>query len=339
MQSEASGLSYLRDWRTDISPVLISVLVLLSLFISSPASGSDEVLEFCDIERTMFCRNIHEVLDGSYPCTSRFASSEIRDEAARQLMVGFQEGDHDKYWYWDLHFDHYDGPWPITVNEFEQDTNFVLIEFIASDSTQSPGPYGTYFFGYIKPTGKLYLLADGFGSTVEECFNTMVKESGGIPNLPPVCRATLLLKLKYRLGTFAVVFDQADADLWYSKLYDLGRCLSSEWRKSRYLIEIAPAHDEEYVRCVDSLHEAGVRAFTSQGLPMDSASSTNVELAPPTLSVMGDTCIVRLSVCVFLFSDRDVATWEIRMSKDGYVLSMDYVSKPINRLLRELRIK
>ena len=101
----------------------------------------------------------------------------------------------DPYWFYHKEFRAAD----LTSNnlalraeyEFASDTDLVLLKYEVYPSR----PY--LFVAYLKSSGKMYPLADDYAAPVDSQFNRFLWDNPAVLNLSPVCRASLLVSLKY----------------------------------------------------------------------------------------------------------------------------------------------
>ena len=63
---------------------------------------------------------------------------------------------------------------------FKNSPDFVLLKYRIDGDTDR-----IIFVGYIKSTGKIYLLTDGYSGTLEDNFNRMIEENGNILDIDP----------------------------------------------------------------------------------------------------------------------------------------------------------
>lgn len=304
-------------------------LVLPILVLSCSSRGIEEVPEFdCNCTSSFH----YDILERKVVLPSSYDTEEFKERLIEQMMAGFGEEPGDGFWYgmFDFRYDFY--PRLIESFTFEADTDFVLLAYYPCETREKPdgsrrhstgGPKRLFFAGYVKSTNGLYLLSDGFGPSAEESFNRMLNESGSVPHLSEVCRASLLLKVKYAQSKLAVVRNRKDVDAWYNFTVRRSTDVSDELLRSGF-VTFFPSRDSgvrEYVDRFSSADSVG-------GLP---ASYKNRPIKPPSVSLLADTFHVVLTVYASLFPDisEELATWEVAFEGTGEVISMRYLEPPV----------
>jgi hypothetical protein len=200
--------------------------------------------------------------------------------------------------------------------EFPSDTDLVLLKYEVYPS------YSYLFVAYLKSSGKMYPLADDYAAPVDSQFNRLLADNPALLSLSPVCRASLLVSLKYG-GRGIWVLDSI-IDLMAAEAIGFARPLDGSL-SFHELFVFAPSRDSvlmsffnwwEY-RWMDESFSMLHRSHYEDSLTIEE----------PLVQTGQSVDTVSLTVCDRYYGE--LARWMVVFAKDGTVHFLDYVGKPI----------
>ena len=200
--------------------------------------------------------------------------------------------------------------------DFADDTDLVLLKYEVYPS------HAYLFTAYLKSSHKIFPLADAYSAPVESQFNRLVEANTALLNLSPVCRASLLVSLKYG-GRGIWVLDSI-VDLMAAEAIEFARPLDGSL-SFHELFVFAPSRDSMLMSFFD----------WGKYRPMDWSFSMlhrrhyedSLTIEEPLVQTGEFADTVFLTVCDRLYGE--LARWKVVFAKDGTVRFLDYVSKPI----------
>lgn len=287
--------------------------------------GSD--LHFSD------CANIatrhYDAGTDSILIPSQYDTDEFKSRLVRLLMAGSGKRKSERYYLTDVDFEYKKYPLLEASIVFEDDSDFVVLAYDPcgrlADGTRhwmsSASPKGLFYAGYVKSSDKLYLLMDGFGPSVEEVFTRIRAENEGTPHLSHICKAALMVRMKYWHGAMAIVRSYDDLDAWANQLaIYIHFPLDWVWNTRNSLFTFFPADDTSYTRGFEEYKSEGFRTYSF--IPKDWVS-----LEPPSVIHESDSTIVTMFVHVLgVFPElQEVAKWEVVFDKADSVTAMRYL--------------
>jgi hypothetical protein len=204
--------------------------------------------------------------------------------------------------------------------EFEGDSDFVLLHYVFP-RTRTAG----IRFGYVRSSDRLYILQDGFGSSLEEQFNRMVTENPGVPDISPLCKAALLVTLKYRFAPTAIIetpedvfaaiatFELPTPEIPVDLLGGVGLYMFLPSRDSSLMSWVLPKwqvnpHNSRAEKFAVLLECVGVR--------------------PPTINRSASGAAVLLSVYNYQVRG-EIARWRVEFDNEGRMVYMWYDEPPL----------
>ena len=208
----------------------------------------------------------------------------------------------------------------LAIYQFDGDSDFVLLCYLGCHTP-------VFYVGYVISSGKWYMLSDIGTNTVEEGFNEMVRQTGALSSLSPLCRVGLLLSLKYRSYP-VVLLDSPEETLRAPTLYSVvGPPRAVLTRDELYFVHLSK--DTLLWKYSDPSVSRDPRWIEKALQYVDT-----LDCEPPRIDVRSDTTIVATSVYAIILGE--VANWEVRFLQDGQLASMEYVDRPVFDIFRFL---
>jgi hypothetical protein len=257
---------------------------------------------------------------------SKFDSDEFKKFLVDELMVG--EGKFGTPGFMYTQEDFRDWHYPVLAYSYDYacDSNFTLLTYYPEGrpnrrhSSQGGVRNHPVRVGYIKSTGRFYLLMDGFGSKLVDIYNRMRAENNGCPDFPTFFGAVTLISLAYSRGCPTVVESWRDISVMYSLQFDLSPS-SPYWTSSDPPFRFFPARNESLLRA-ESLMNVSAWDFFAH----DDFDTTS--LSPPSICTYPDSTVATVTVYVDNPDLIQIATWRVTFSPEGEVLSMRYKERP-----------
>jgi hypothetical protein len=210
--------------------------------------------------------------------------------------------------------------------EFEDDSDLVLLIYeFSTVMTHIPRVH----IAYVKPHTSFFVLEDGFGLSLEEHYNEMVEASPGALGLPLLCRACLLVTLKYDLGTTVIIERAEDIYLAATWFGTPPERMPFKFCGPYWFYSMLPSRDSDFVSWAmpiwRSSREGDVRFDSDMRRVLDSLG-----VKAPDVEVKDSLTVVTLSVYNFVISG-EVANWRLEFLANGRLRYMWYAEPPIWR--------
>ena len=196
---------------------------------------------------------------------------------------------------------------------------------IARYETPSSTPFGdreqrNYIYLAKRDTA---LLVDEYEIRIKglkNIFNYCLRYSDDLNNMDFVCKAALILSMKYRFNPNYIIESKDDLGKAIILANDMNERIPKEVHseKELYLVDMPQIDDwiEDWQEILKN--EAGLNDFEN-----------TASLHPIEINYTKNE--VRIAITIFsgYYSYSEIADWVIVISKDGELKSLDYVSKPI----------
>ncbi|MFH1891873.1 MAG: hypothetical protein ABIK83_04240 [Candidatus Zixiibacteriota bacterium] len=268
--------------------------------------------------------------------TSYYDSDEFKSKVSERLALGYGGEEAQDYWWGDIDF-RVNRFKLLTSTTFGESTDFVLLSYYLDTlSLYSEGrlitikrsSFGPVFVGYEKDSKQTYVYADRMGKAFDSVFNSMQSEADDVRDLPLVCKAALLLQLKYRVGRTVIVDSWSDVEAWGAISGSLAS-LPPKWDQENRVFVFFPSKDIALMNATAEARRDRIKFMSKVDRWVEdfARAKDSVQLEAPKVIAGDDSVTVIISAYSYV-TNGEVATWKVVFSKSGILRYIGYNELP-----------